>query len=438
LQRSNTGWIQTFTGKQFYPLDIREDDIDIVDIAHSLSMQCRYSGHSEKFYCPTPDQRILTANLEWIPAGDIKLGQELIAFDENPIEPGSTGKLRRKHRYAVVTHVQPTKREVIRLIMEDGSEVKASNEHPWLVATKISKNQKWQTCAEIKRAVDCGRARYMHKFYDPWTSLKSRESGWLAGIYDGEGYLSFANRRGIQMGISQNPGLVLDEMRHVMNLFSFPFSECKTGKNKVISLQSIGGFRAIYSTLGQLRPIRLIEKFKQGLREGFLDKQLDGKSFPLKIVSAESIGEEWVSGIETSSHTYFCEGFGAHNSVAEHSYHVSKLVPEKYALCGLLHDASEAYLSDIPRPLKPLLPEYKKWEENLEEVISLKYNVPFPLPTEVKEVDNRILKNEYELLMKKTHEWVFYGEKLDDFDIYLWQPEEAKYHFLRRFMDLMQ
>jgi uncharacterized protein len=125
-------------------------------------------------------------------------------------------------------------------------------------------------------------------------------------------------------------------------------------------------------------------------------------------------------------------------SVAEHSYHVSKLVPEKYALCGLLHDASEAYLSDIPRPLKPLLPEYKKWEENLEEVISLKYNVPFPLPPEVKEVDNRILKNEYELLMKKTHEWVFYGEKLDDFDIYLWQPEEAKYHFLRRFMDLMQ
>ena len=43
-------WIQTFTGKQFYPLEPRLEDIDIVDIAHSLSMQCRFGGHCREFY----------------------------------------------------------------------------------------------------------------------------------------------------------------------------------------------------------------------------------------------------------------------------------------------------------------------------------------------------------------------------------------------------
>lgn len=43
-------WMQTFTGKAFYPLDVHEDDIDILDIAHSLALQCRYNGHVDKHY----------------------------------------------------------------------------------------------------------------------------------------------------------------------------------------------------------------------------------------------------------------------------------------------------------------------------------------------------------------------------------------------------
>jgi uncharacterized protein len=43
-------WIQTFTGVQFWPLDPRPGEIDIVDIAHSLSMQCRFAGHVHTFY----------------------------------------------------------------------------------------------------------------------------------------------------------------------------------------------------------------------------------------------------------------------------------------------------------------------------------------------------------------------------------------------------
>ena len=43
-------WIQTFTGKQFWPLDPRPEDFDIQDIAHALSNVCRFTGHCTSFY----------------------------------------------------------------------------------------------------------------------------------------------------------------------------------------------------------------------------------------------------------------------------------------------------------------------------------------------------------------------------------------------------
>lgn len=43
-------WIQTYSLKQFFPLDPRPEDIDIQDIAHALSMQCRFTGHCHTYY----------------------------------------------------------------------------------------------------------------------------------------------------------------------------------------------------------------------------------------------------------------------------------------------------------------------------------------------------------------------------------------------------
>lgn len=43
-------WIQTFTGRQFWPFDAKPEDIRIEDIAHALSMKCRFTGHCKFFY----------------------------------------------------------------------------------------------------------------------------------------------------------------------------------------------------------------------------------------------------------------------------------------------------------------------------------------------------------------------------------------------------
>ena len=43
-------WIETYTGKKFYPQNPNHADIDIMDVAHSLSNRCRFSGATYKFY----------------------------------------------------------------------------------------------------------------------------------------------------------------------------------------------------------------------------------------------------------------------------------------------------------------------------------------------------------------------------------------------------
>ncbi|MFN9113590.1 MAG: phosphohydrolase, partial [Bacteroidota bacterium] len=45
-----TQWIQTFSGIAFWPLDPKPEHVRIADIAHALSMKCRYNGHTRKFY----------------------------------------------------------------------------------------------------------------------------------------------------------------------------------------------------------------------------------------------------------------------------------------------------------------------------------------------------------------------------------------------------
>lgn len=75
-------------------------------------------------------------------------------------------------------------------------------------------------------------------------------------------------------------------------------------------------------------------------------------------------------------------------------------------LACLLHDASEAYLSDITRPVKASLPEYRRIEKNMQEMIYAKY-LPGGLTEEerwiVKRIDDACLYYEFEHFM---------GEKL--------------------------
>lgn len=60
-----TGWICTASGKRFFPLCPREEDMDIEDIAAALSRSCRFLGHCREFYSIAEHSLLVATILEW-------------------------------------------------------------------------------------------------------------------------------------------------------------------------------------------------------------------------------------------------------------------------------------------------------------------------------------------------------------------------------------
>src|SRR6266496_2381942 len=118
-------------------------------------------------------------------------------------------------------------------------------------------------------------------------------------------------------------------------------------------------------------------------------------------------------------------------SVAQHCVLVADVVQdETLKLTALLHDASEAYLSDIARPVK-MMPRfgdlYREYEEGLEQAIAKHFSLEWPWPKEIKEADNILLRAEQINLMFGIfrHEAPEYGKK-----IIAWPPTEANAQFM--------
>jgi hypothetical protein len=125
-------------------------------------------------------------------------------------------------------------------------------------------------------------------------------------------------------------------------------------------------------------------------------------------------------------------------SIAQHSYMASLIVPERFALEALLHDAAEAYICDINAPLKQLLPDYKVIEARVEKVIAAKFGISYPLSPTVKAADMRMLATEKRDFMQpdptpwpSVHGHVPLPAPMTPFS-----PEYAREAFMARYVQL--
>lgn len=125
-------------------------------------------------------------------------------------------------------------------------------------------------------------------------------------------------------------------------------------------------------------------------------------------------------------------------SVAEHCVLMSRAVAPENALWALLHDATEAYMGDLIRPLKRQMPQYAEAEADLMLVICHRFGLSFDEPAEVKAADTRILRDERAALMRKPPQPWLSIENVPGLGVPVrgWLPAEAEARYLVRFHEL--
>lgn len=78
------------------------------------------------------------------------------------------------------------------------------------------------------------------------------------------------------------------------------------------------------------------------------------------------------------------------DSVARHSIRVMRAVDREFYLDALLHDASEAYIGDVTRPMKIVLGDsFREFENRIASVVAEAFGLQWPVPPEVKKADDR-------------------------------------------------
>lgn len=119
-------------------------------------------------------------------------------------------------------------------------------------------------------------------------------------------------------------------------------------------------------------------------------------------------------------------------SVGQHSCLGAEISPTKeIALHMLFHDATEAYVGDLVSPVKALLPDFEVIESRIHWAISQAFNLEYPLPKVVKQIDRRLLATEVrDLITKDLQSWSIGEDEPFDFPIIPWPPEVTEARFL--------
>lgn len=129
-------------------------------------------------------------------------------------------------------------------------------------------------------------------------------------------------------------------------------------------------------------------------------------------------------------------------SVAEHSVLLTRYFRRQGAsvevqLWALLHDASEAYLVDVPRPVKPFLAGYKAAEAQVMRAVCERFGLPEDMPAEVHAADGDIIGNERANMAPCVAEWYATGPGLDGVYLRNWAPHVAELEFTMEYRRLM-
>lgn len=169
----------------------------------------------------------------------------------------------------------------------------------------------------------------------------------------------------------------------------------------------------------------------------FIQVYSGGMFFPLDPRSEE------IDILDIAHSLSFQNRFTGHTrfpySVAQHSVLVADKCPRPFKLWGLIHDAGESYLVDLPSPIKraPGMQCYRDAEKKILQAVAKRFDLsPVTIPEVVKEIDRRMCKTEALALMAPLVDGWDCAVPYDDVIIDRWDPEDAEECFLDTFSDL--
>ena len=163
--------------------------------------------------CITKEMRLLTEDLRWVPAKDIRVGDRLIGFSEDLSLEGN------QFEPAVVQSIEVLTKPAARITMKNGDVLVSSLDHQWVANRPSDRHTKWFTTRKFfsRRSKD----HYaLKKLLHPWDEEPDGDN-WLAGFLDGEGCLS-----GYVLSVSQTDKATndstVDRMYFEMDKWSKP------------------------------------------------------------------------------------------------------------------------------------------------------------------------------------------------------------------------
>lgn len=277
----------------------------------------RMKGNFIEMFCIDPATRILKADLSWVRADSLKIGDELVGFDDQPVG------MRRKWRKAKVVDSEQKSVRKVEICTVNGSVTVSENHRFLCVGGKgAERGGSLRARSESPQQKGLGHRWVKAKHIEPgdrivflsapWGTGKSFEHGYLKGIADGEGCVT----SDAVISIAQKPGDVSREIGQVLNDLGFhPYLVPQNGKNPVENW-CISSIADSLRFLGEVRPVRLLKKSEHLYlgRDIARGRKLGKAETSVVVTSVKTIGEGPVVTLQTDTGTFVAEGMLSHNS----------------------------------------------------------------------------------------------------------------------------
>lgn len=305
-------------------------------------------GGLQQTYCMAPETPVLTRDLHWIAAGDLRVGDRIVGFDEKSGDPQHP----RSYQEATITAATRRTLPLYEVTLSTGEVFRATGEHKWLVGGRYNSSLEWVPTdvmeAELNGPashVGPRHAYYVPRFVEPWGASTDRDDGLLAGAFDADGSLTLSEDKSASLRFTQYDNELLAEVCAALTRKGYRYSlspgEAKLNGTPFVSLKVLGGWTEVLRFLGQQRPTRLLARWNA---ENLSNRSVRTHSYA-QVESVRRVADGEVAAISSSSQTYLASGYPVHNTGAIGNKLAldsvfGKVIP--YYLKAHLHEAQSA------------------------------------------------------------------------------------------------